>query len=455
MSKGSYSSKITLLISVSVLISPIILFIYLSTLNAQNFFSFLLQESYLFPYLIFISIAWFVFTFIFYSLPFLTFKFINLSIEITNDNNIKQNFRLSIWSYLLSICISPIVIFSMIYLTVDHPKYVTLMAFMTFIVMVLLILRYKNNVKIIKIKLNFYKILLYKTISILFLTIGFIIVYSYFSEKKYHLASVPYFLCLSFVLTETVFNFKKAQKALFSLVKKTFQTITKIPYFMTHPNEFKDIFRRKKGNNRITNRDRFIMLLLFSLLIIPMSILSISALVNNLDGEMQLEDAFIPFVSLCLILYTIPNVILLLPNIGIIKKTVYLSLYLIFLSFTTNILNLLAYKTFDSIHFINKNKIEITAKKWHDADTPIPATLNKIQMTAFNAFQTPTHSIFCNYDDIKSLTTRIEFDFFRPEKTPPRCIFVNNDDVNLVEKDKFIKITPTSEEPTLHQYQHL
>lgn len=72
----------------------------------------------------------------------------------------------------------------MIYLTVDHPKYVTLMAFMTFIVMVLLILRYKNNVKIIKIKLNFYKILLYKAISILFLTIGFIIVYSYFSEKN-------------------------------------------------------------------------------------------------------------------------------------------------------------------------------------------------------------------------------------------------------------------------------
>ncbi|MER1793394.1 hypothetical protein KDA07_19345, partial [Proteus mirabilis] len=299
MSKGSYSSKITLLISVSVLISPIILFIYLSTLSAQNFFSFLLQESYLFPYLIFISIAWFIFTFIFYSLPFLTFKFINLSIKITNDNNIKQNFGLSTWSYLLSICISPIIIFSMIYLTTDYPKYVKLMAFIIFMIMILLILRYKNNVKIIRIKLIFYKIILCKTISILFLTIIFIIVYNYFSEKKYHLASVPYFLCLSFVLTETIFNFKKAQKELFRSVKKTFQTIIKTPYFMTHPNEFKDIFRSKKDNNRITNLDRFIMLLLFSLLIIPMSILSISALVNNLDGDMQLEEAFIPFIILC------------------------------------------------------------------------------------------------------------------------------------------------------------
>lgn len=323
----------------------------------------------------------------------------------------------------------------MIYLTTDYPKYVKLMAFIIFMIMILLILRYKNNVKIIRIKLIFYKIILCKTISILFLTIIFIIVYNYFSEKKYHLASVPYFLCLSFVLTETIFNFKKAQKELFRSVKKTFQTIIKTPYFMTHPNEFKDIFRSKKDNNRITNLDRFIMLLLFSLLIIPMSILSISALVNNLDGEMQLEEAFIPFIILCFILYTIPNMMLLLPNIGNIKKTVYLSLYLIFLSFTTNILNLLAYKTFDSIHFINKNKIEITSKKWHDADIPIPATLNKIQMTAFNAFQTPTHSIFCNYDDIKSLTTKIEFVFFKHEKTPPKCIFVNNDDVSLVEKD--------------------
>ncbi len=56
-------------------------------------------------------------------------------------------------------------------------------------------------------------------------------------------------------------------------------------------------------------------------------------------------------------------------------------------------------------------------------------------MTAFNAFQTPTHSIFCNYDDIKSLTTKIEFVSFKHEKTPPKCIFVNNDDVSLVEKD--------------------
>lgn len=131
---------------------------------------------------------------------------------------------------------------------------------------------------------------------------------------------MPYFLCLSFVLTETIFNFKKAQKGLFRLVKKTLQTIIKTPYFMTHPNEFKDIFRSKKDNKRITNLDRFIMLLLFSLLIIPMSILSISALVNNLDGEMQLEEAFIPFIILCFILYTIPNVMLLLPNIGNIKK---------------------------------------------------------------------------------------------------------------------------------------
>lgn len=441
MSKGSYSSKITLLMSISILISPIILFIYLSTLNSQNFFSFVLQESYLFPYLIFVSIAWFVFTFIFYSLPFLTFKFINISIEKTNDVNIKKSFRLSTWSYLLSICISPIVIFSMIYLNLGHSTYVKLMTFITFIIMVLLILRYKINAKIIRIKNKFYKTILYKIISMLALTFSLIIIYYFISKKALNLVPVPYFLCLSFVLTETFFNLKKIKDALLNLVKKIIHTIMKTPYLMTHPIEFKKIFKSNKDKREITKLDRFIMLLFFSLLIIPMTILSINALVNNLDGEMQLEEAFIPFVMLCFVLYTIPNTILLIPNIGTVKKSAYFLLYLIFLSCTTNILNLLAYKTLDSINFINENEIKIVSNKWHDSRVPIPAALDKVEMTVFNAFQTPKYSIFCDYDNIKSLPHKIELNLFKIKQNNFKCIFVNNDDVGLVEKNKSIKTT--------------
>ncbi|EKT66024.1 hypothetical protein [Providencia alcalifaciens] len=136
-------------------------------------------------------------------------------------------------------------------------------------------------------------------------------------------------------------------------------------------------------------------------------------------------------------------------------KSIAFATYFLLFFLITNIVDVIAYRSFNTMQFINTTKIEISASKWSSPKTPIPIKQDKIQMIAFNAFQLYEKSIFCEYENIDLLINKIELNFFESKKIHSKCIFVNNDDVNLVEKDKFIKITPTSEEPTLHQYQHL
>ena len=419
----------------SLLISPTLLYLYLNSIGSVNFFSFLSYDRILPPYLIYILIFWFITIAALYLIPIIVFRLIKWMVMTSNQINIKIPTKIYSASYLIVVISNPFLIFSMTY---------TPEGSISFIIMCMILLfnfrlfySYRFNIKEKEQKKITQNIFLQS--SVIFI-ISLMPLY-FLNECIFSSSIIPTAICISFVIIFTIRNFNN--------------TLTSMRFFISILAKFrvKAYFRYILKNKK--NIDRFILSFLISMLMLLSSSILVLSIANNLDGDMKMNDAFIPFSILCLFLYIIPNLIILASVLTKKQKVTVTISYIIFILIFTNIPEIVAYKTFDSIAFINKNKIEITSKKWHDADTPIPTTLNKIQMTAFNAFQTPTHSIFCNYDDIKLLTTKIEFYFFRPEKNHSKCIFVNNDDVSLVEKDKFIKITPTSEEPTLHQYQHL
>ncbi|HEF8786700.1 TPA: hypothetical protein QH450_003674, partial [Providencia alcalifaciens] len=270
-----------------------------------------------------------------------------------------------------------------------------------------------------------------KSIISIFITLTLSFLYYFHYNSIHGFIPVPAFIFTSIVIVEITFNLNKIQ----SIFTKETNPDLKI-----------------KQAKRI---DKIAFLLMISISILLLSFITSKSIIKNLDNDLKFKDALIPFSLLLFFIYILPNIISLKKMKTKSIKSIAFATYFLLFFLITNIVDVIAYRSFNTMQFINTTKIEISASKWSIPKTPIPIKQDKIQMIAFNAFQLYEKSIFCEYENIDLLINKIELNFFESKKIHSKCIFVNNDDVNLVEKDKFIKITPTSEEPTLHQYQHL
>ncbi|MEQ5316084.1 hypothetical protein ABN239_03460 [Providencia vermicola] len=418
------------LTSLYLFISPFLLFRYLSQLDAQRFFSFLISEIYLYPYLLVISTGWLFLIFLLYIVPFLFFKLIQTSL---NSKKIINPFRLSKLSYGIVIFLNPILFISLLSLINNAAFYIQLLGIVLLLSFNFIILSIPSALplKFIKLREKTIEKLKLKSIISIFITLTLSFLYYFHYNSIHGFIPVPAFIFTSIVIVEITFNLNKIQ----SIFTKETNPDLKI-----------------KQAKRI---DKIAFLLMISISILLLSFITSKSIIKNLDNDLKFKDALIPFSLLLFFIYILPNIISLKKMKTKSIKSIAFATYFLLFFLITNIVDVIAYRSFNTMQFINTTKIEISASKWSSPKTPIPIKQDKIQMIAFNAFQLYEKSIFCEYENIDLLINKIEFNFFESKKIHSKCIFVNNDDVNLVEKDKFIKITPTSEEPTLHQYQHL
>ncbi|MEQ5294790.1 hypothetical protein ABN249_04645 [Providencia rettgeri] len=418
------------LTSLYLFISPFLLFRYLSQLDAQRFFSFLISEIYLYPYLLVISTGWLFLIFLLYIVPFLFFKLIQTSL---NSKKTINPFRLSKLSYGIVIFLNPILFISLLSLINNTAFYIQLLGIVLLLSFNFIILSIPSALplKFIKLREKTIEKLKLKSIISIFITLTLSFLYYFHYNSIHGFIPVPAFIFTSIVIVEITFNLNKIQ----SIFTKETNPDLKI-----------------KQAKRI---DKIAFLLMISISILLLSFITSKSIIKNLDNNLKFKDALIPFSLLLFFIYILPNIISLKKMETKSIKSIAFATYFLLFFLITNIVDVIAYRSFNTMQFINTTKIEISASKWSSPKTPTPIKQDKIQMIAFNAFQLYEKSIFCEYENIDLLINKIELNFFESKKIYSKCIFVNNDDVNLVEKDKFIKITPTSEEPTLHQYQHL
>ncbi len=108
----------------------------------------------------------------------------------------------------------------------------------------------------------------------------------------------------------------------------------------------------------------------------------------------------------------------------------------------TNIVDIIAYRSFNSMHFINETKLNINVNKWYSPKNPIPIKNETYSGTVFNAFQSLNYSLLCERKNDQFTISDIHF---RSLNKPPItndnffCIYIENKDIILISSTKKTK----------------
>ncbi|MEQ4623617.1 hypothetical protein [Providencia manganoxydans] len=402
-------SLIVSICTMLVFISPILLLNYLKTLNSQNIFPFLLSETYIFPSLLFISFFW---TFIVFSL-FIIPSYFYLITKVTPSKNDTEEFKLPLNEYKLTVLLNPILLYSSLCIFNVNNVFGAIISVSILAANTMLILG--SNI-IFKTKNKKSYIIQAMSLTTLACFIIFLII-------NPHIAYMPFIIFLTYLLVTLIKN------------RSRILNHTKlINYF------------KLLGAHGALN----------ILCIISISYTATLVIAVNLNGELEVKNGFTDYLITLVIFYIIPNLLFLNTN-GLIRY-ILLASYLFIISFHSNIIEVISYRSFNTMNFINNEAINIKIKKWHDVKLPIPLKNDNIIMTSFNAFQTQKYSLLCNYSDSKYLTYKIHFESLSEHlnrKNATHCVLAENENIYLIQPNNLIETIPVSTEPTLHQYQHL
>lgn len=388
------------LTSLFIFISPYLLFTYLKILNAENFFPFLLSESYLFPYLLFVSSFWFLAIIAIYILPSIVFNLVQKPINCLGDKNLKtQNYHIGEKNFLISSLIVPFLIYSILTLSSETSKFSVFLYLFPIFSFTILIL-------ICDIKLLFCKFKSSKILSCTFLLLTFIpfAIYS-FNVDYVQFSAIPFFISVSFSLF--IFTLLMFDKKIFT-------------------SEF--------------NSDRLAMAFIMSIIIIFVS-LGVILFINgsNFTGNNKNRD-FFQFGVLLIFLYIIPNLIIfIISGESNWVKLCFIMSYLTLFFTLTNSLNFIAYNSFNTMRFINNEEINVIIDEWHSPYIPIPAKKEVIETKVFNAFQSLNYSILCKKSHTNFSFSKITFipstqDITNSKKEDTfHCIYVENKHIKLID----------------------
>lgn len=198
------------LTSLYLFISPFLLFRYLSQLDAQRFFSFLISEIYLYPYLLVISTGWLFLIFLLYIVPFLFFKLIQTSLNSKKNIN---PFRLSKLSYGIVIFLNPILFISLLSLINNAASYIQLLGIVLLLSFNFIILSIPSAppLKFIKLRDKTSKKLKLKSIISILITLTLSSLYYFHYNSIHGFIPVPAFIFISITIVEITFNINKIQ----------------------------------------------------------------------------------------------------------------------------------------------------------------------------------------------------------------------------------------------------
>nr|WP_278979686.1 hypothetical protein [Providencia alcalifaciens] len=392
------------LTSLFIFISPYLLFTYLKILNAENFFPFLLNETYLFPYLLFISSFWFLVFIIVYILPTVLYSLVQKPINKVKIKGKKKNiYFVKRINFLVASLSAPLLVYSSITLDVSNgaigiPVLIIISILVSFLT---LVINFKYTLRTIKkIKICYF--------ILLTLPLASIITLYYFETEKKQASAIICFISVLFLMV------------VISLI-------------------FQD-------NNRIItkcNEDRVIMLLIISMIIVITAFGMVFFISSNVIENKYNNNYFFDFIKLYLFLCFLPNIILYM----ISKESTYVRLsfvfgYLTLLFMFTNIVDIIAYRSFNSMHFINETKLNINVNKWYSPKNPIPIKNETYSGTVFNAFQSLNYSLLCERKNDQFTISDIHF---RSLNKPPItndnffCIYIENKDIILISSTKKTK----------------
>ncbi len=338
--KQSIWTTIPIVISLTSLylfISPFLLFRYLSQLDAQRFFPFLISEVYLYPYLLVISTGWLFLVFLFYIAPFLFFKLTQASLNSKINTN---PFKLSKLSYGIVISLNPILCISLLSLIYDAVFYIQFLGLMLLASFNFIILNTPSiyPLRFKQLKDNTAKKLKLKSIISLLITFLFSSLYYFQYGSFYGFMPIPAFIFISITIVEIIFSTKKVN----FLFTKCMSTDLKI--------------KQTKITNKVAT------LLTISFFIVILSLFITNSIIENLGGDLKFKDALIPFSLLLFFIYIIPNVISLKKMKTKSIKLIFFTTYFLVFFLITNIIDVMAYRSFNTMQFLNTTKIEISAK---------------------------------------------------------------------------------------------
>lgn len=410
--KIEFFSLIVSICTMLVFISPILLLNYLKTLNSQNIFPFLLSETYISPSLLFISFFWafiILFLFIIPSFFYLTTR------KISSKSDIKE-FKLPLFEYSSIIILNPILLYSSLCVFNIDNIFGAIITVSILAINTILILG-SNMILKTKNKKNY----IFQTISLITITFSIYLIISFYINL--YISYIPFVLFLIYLSATLIKN-----------RSRVINSIKSIDYFKSL--EFHGVFN--------------------ILCIISLGYIATLVIAGNLNGDLEVNNGFTDYLLTLVVFYIIPNLLFLNAS-GLIRYVLFAS-YLFIVSFHSNIIEVISYRSFNTMNFINDEAINISIQKWHDVKLPIPLKNDKIIMTSFNAFQTQKYSLLCNYDDSKYLTYKIHFESLSEHlnrKNTTHCVLAENENIHLIQSNKLIETIPVSAEPIPHQYQHL
>ena len=410
--KIEFFSLIVSICTMLVFTSPILLLNYLKTLNSQNIFPFLLSETYIFPSLLFISFFW---TFIIFFLFIIPSFFYLTTRAVSSKSEIKE-FKLPLFEYTLTIILNPILLYSSLCIFNIDNIFGAIITVSILAINTILILG-SNMILKTKNKKNY----IVQTISLTIIMLSIYLIISHLINL--HISYIPFVFFLIYLSVTLIKN-----------RSRVFNSIKSMNHFKSL--EFHGAFN--------------------ILCIISLGYTATLVIAGNLNGDLEVNNGFTDYLLTLLIFYIIPNLLFLNAN-GLIRYVLFAS-YLFTISFHSNIIEVISYRSFNTMNFINDEAINISIQKWHDVNSPIPLKNDKIIMTSFNAFQTQKYSLLCNYNDSKYLTYKIHFESLSEHlnrKNATHCVLAENENIHLIQPNKLIETIPVSAEPIPHQYQHL
>ncbi|MEQ5183724.1 hypothetical protein ABN222_04260 [Providencia alcalifaciens] len=391
----SFIAAIIPITSLFIFISPYLLFTYLNILNAENFFPFLLSETYLFPYLLFISFFWFLVFMAIYISPSLIYRLLQFE---ANKKNTKNIYYINRVNFLTAFLLAPIITYSLISVSVEHGLSGLLTLGSASILFTIFILT-------CDLKLTIKDLIKKDTFLLLVSTILFSFIVYYTTSEKTQLSIIPSLLAYVFLITLIYLRFKYYNQI--------------IPNF---------------------NMDRIFMLFLTLMILIIVSLLMTLFISPNAIANQYKNPYFIDFIKLYLILFLLPNIIIYaISRENISVKLIFISGYLVLLFTFTNIVDYIAYKSFRTMQFINEEEISINVNKWHSPKRPIPIRNDEYNENVFNAFQSLNYSLLCKRKNEQFTISEIHLRSLN--NTPIKnddffCIYIANKDIKVISPTK-------------------
>lgn len=368
-----------------ILLSPFLLLFYLKNINSHAFFIDLINDSYIFTILGIASIIIASSLLFIYILPsflwFITKATSNYDFEkkqkiirILKESDKKKDFKINKFNFILCVFVIPLITFQVI-LSEFNGLSLTIGLILSSVLVAFLILNYENK----KHTFSKWKVCFIIIVSILAIS------YNYaFTNNRLQTQSIILIITLLIIVTYL----------------------------------FPDRFD-KPNITTISNKISLFLISLFILQISLSFLLITIELTNITDNSLASNLKLIFFLTL---LYVIPNSIILFSSKN--NKLIFITAYALLLLTSTNIANLITYRTFVFIGISNANTQCLSINKWKKPEEPLIFQYKKIYGEFYIAYRGNNSVVLCEMKDKKQI---IELEINNKDKKMDLyCIYAQN-----------------------------